>query len=415
VTAPTDSDVDTAEAPNGRMVHRLLGEWRAAELITADQAQVIEAYHRDHHVEAERSRGYSRIVAVASTLGAVLVGAGLLLVVASNWESLDALAKTVLAVAVFVIIESVGYLVRFHTGYHRTGEAILFIGTVAYGGAIFIVGQAYNRPLDDPNLFLYWLLPVVPLAYAMRSRLITALAILVFLGVVGYRMPDWIEGIGDAALVAVLTTYAMIGAALFGAGGVHRDIAAVRRLAPPWEWIGTVAILVTMYLSGFHEIYGSVPDRWISRISGTLMALVIVCGVVTAGSVVARTALRKSFDREVALTASVAGLAVVASIVFITAPFAPSGLVFGLTNLILLVTLVALLTGGIATNRQSLVNIALVVFAITVFSRYVEIGAGMFGTGTAMIVGGVLLIAMGVGLERFRRSLAARMREEAAT
>ena len=65
------------------------------------------------------------------------------------------------------------------------------------------------------------------------------------------------------------------------------------------------------------------PDRWISRVSGTLIALVIVCGVVVAGSIVARTAMRKSFDREVALTASVAGLAVVASVVFITAPFAP--------------------------------------------------------------------------------------------
>jgi uncharacterized membrane protein len=68
--------------------------------------------------------------------------------------------------------------------------------------------------------------------------------------------------------------------------------------------------------------------------------------------------------------------------------------------------------GGVAIGRQSLVNIALVVFAVSVFARYIEIGAGMLGTGTAMIFGGVLLIGLGVGLERFRRSLVARMPED---
>ena len=51
------------------------------------------------------------------------------------------------------------------------------------------------------------------------------------------------------------------------------------------------------------------------------------------------------------------------------------------------------------------------VFAVAVVARYIEIGAGMLGTGAAMIVGGALLIGLGVGLERFRRSLVTRMRQ----
>ena len=51
----------------------------------------------------------------------------------------------------------------------------------------------------------------------------------------------------------------------------------------------------------------------------------------------------------------------------------------------------------------------LAVFAVAVFARYLEIGAGMLGTGTSMVVGGALLIGLGVGLERARRSIVARM------
>ena len=82
---------------------------------------------------------------------------------------------------------------------------------------------------------------------------------------------------------------------------------------------------------------------------------------------------------------------------------------FMLANAVMLGFVAALVVGGISTGRQAFVNLGLVVFAVTVFARYLEIGAGMLGTGTAMILGGLLLIGLGVGLERFRRSLIARI------
>jgi uncharacterized membrane protein len=137
----------------------------------------------------------------------------------------------------------------------------------------------------------------------------------------------------------------------------------------------------------------------------------VAAAFLTGAGIVARTAIRKRFDREVALTASITGLAMIASAVLIAAPFSDSVISFAVMNLILLAMVTTLVVGGVATGRQSLVNIALVVFAVAVVARYIELGAGMLGTGAAMIVGGALLIGLGVGLERFRRSLVTRMRQ----
>lgn len=401
---------EIVDAPSERAVRTLISEWRGADLITSEQADALTAYHREHHLDEERSRGFGRTIALVSSLGALLVGAGILLVVGSNWQSFTPLAKTAMAMVAVVAFEAIGYAIRFGTGYHRTGEAILFVGAAAYGGAIFLVAQTYNRPVDDPNLFLFWLLAILPLAYVVRSRLIMALAIVVTYGVIGYRLADWTEGTSSEVL-AVATTYLVVGAATVSIGGVHRDVRPLRYLAPPWEWFGTASIVAVLFVSSFRGIYDWSDRGWIEDVSGSLQALLVVAAFLTGAGIVARTAIRKRFDREVALTASITGLAMIASAVLIAAPFSDSVISFAVMNLILLAMVTTLVVGGVATGRQSLVNIALVVFAVAVVARYIEIGAGMLGTGAAMIVGGALLIGLGVGLERFRRSLVTRMRQ----
>jgi uncharacterized membrane protein len=400
---------EAAQAPGGSAVNLLVDEWVVADLITSEQAAAISTYHSEHHLDDARSRGFRRMVSVLSIFGAVLVGAGLLLVVASNWQTFTPTTKTAIAIATFVVIEAFGYGIRFRTGYHHTGEAVLFVGAVAYGGAIFLVAQTYNRPLDDDSLFMFWLLPVFPLAYVVRSRLISALSLAVTFGVIGYKLTDWTAGTSSMVL-AVAATYLLIGAAVVSLGGVQRDVPTLRYLAPPWEWIGTATILAVLFVMSFSSVYDW-TEGWIQQISGSLQTILVVAGVLAASGIVIRTVLRKRFDRYVAVTASITGLAVIATAFLITAPFNYHLVAFTVMNLLLLLALVVLVVGGVAIGRQSLVNIALVVFAVSVFARYIEIGAGMLGTGTAMIFGGVLLIGLGVGLERFRRSLVARMPE----
>lgn len=407
--AATTPDTTHRVALNDRVVHDLLDEWLAATLITSGQMHAIEAYHHTHHAEDQRSLGYRQMVTVASLLGAILVSAGVLLVVGSNWSSFTASTKAFLAIATFVVIEAIGYFLRFRTVYPRTGEAILFVGASAYGGAVFLVAQAYNRPVDDPSLFLMWLVPILPLAYIVRSRLIAALAILVTYGTIAYRLADWIEGTGDGEILAVTGTYLLVGAALAGIGGVHRDVDRARYLAPPWEWLGVAAVAVMLFIAGFRNIYEGSGLDWLDEVAGGLVALLIVSLMALIGSVIARIVLRGTFDAEARVTSAIGGAAFLAFGTGVMASSMSDVVAFMLANAVMLGFVAALVVGGISTGRQAFVNLGLVVFAVTVFARYLEIGAGMLGTGTAMILGGLLLIGLGVGLERFRRSLIARI------
>ena len=312
--AMTPPEATRHAAVSERVVHDLLDEWLEATLITSGQMDAIEAYHHTHHAEDQRSVGYRQMVTVASLLGAILVGAGILLVVGSNWSSFTASTKAFLAIAAFVVIEAVGYFLKFRTWYPRTGEAILFVGASAYGGAVFLVAQAYNRPVDDPSLFLMWLVPILPLAYIVRSRLIAALAILVTYGTIAYRLADWIEDTDDGGILAVTGTYLLVGAALAGVGGVHRDVDRVRYLAPPWEWLGVAAVAVMLFVAGFSNIYEGRDLDWIGEVAGGLVALLVVSLMVLISSVVARIVLRGTFDAEVRVTSAIGGAAVLAAV-----------------------------------------------------------------------------------------------------
>ena len=80
-------------------------------------------------------------------------------------------------------------------------------------------------------------------------------------------------------------------------------------------------------------------------------------------------------------------------------------------NVIILISIIAMLTAGFRFNRAYLVNTAFIMFGVTVMTRYFEFGFDLLDQGLAFIVTGILLLAIGFGLERLRRGMIRDMRE----
>ena len=70
-----------------------------------------------------------------------------------------------------------------------------------------------------------------------------------------------------------------------------------------------------------------------------------------------------------------------------------------------------MIAAGYRWNRAYLINLAVPIFAITLFTRYFEFGLGLLGQSVLFIVAGVILLAGGFGMEYLRRRLVRRMRE----
>ena len=163
---------------------REVQRWQAQGLITFDQGHaILNGYHFPEAVPDSRNR----LVTVLVILGAVLLGLGVILFFAANWQAFPKGFKLGLMLVGVPAIYGIGYWLRYHRNYQRVGTAIILLGAISFGAAVHLVAQTYNIPVNSPNLVLYWFLGVLPLAYLIRSESITVLALALGLAAVGFR------------------------------------------------------------------------------------------------------------------------------------------------------------------------------------------------------------------------------------
>jgi uncharacterized membrane protein len=178
---------------DSRFLERLPDEfnyWQGRGIIAPEQGRaIIGSYEMSDTARAT----HGRLVTILAILGSVLVGLGVILFFASNWQEISREVKLALMLIAVPVAYRIGYWLRYLRGYHRVGTAALFLAGIIYGAAIHLVAQAYNIPVNDPNLLLFWFLGVIPLAYVTRSESITVLGIGLFLGAIGFRIPVWLD------------------------------------------------------------------------------------------------------------------------------------------------------------------------------------------------------------------------------
>lgn len=143
----------------------LLGEldtWVAEGLIDAHQAAALRQRYADH----SQPLPWARII--FSSIGAVLLGLGVILLFAYNWEGMHKFAK--LAVVFGSLLAAHGGAIWVRQRSHPAlTEGLHLLGTVLFGAGIWLVAQIYHLDEHYPNAFLFWSLGTLALAWAMPS------------------------------------------------------------------------------------------------------------------------------------------------------------------------------------------------------------------------------------------------------
>ena len=396
---------ETVTEPTSAWLSSRVEDWADRDIISSDQAQAILDHEGGRRGGATKAATYSRLIGVVSAFGGILLGVGLILFVASNWTDIPRLAKVALAIASVLALEGVGFRLRYYTDYGRTGGTFLFVGAMAYGGAIALVAQTYNYPVDDPWILFLWFLPILPLAYIVRSQIIAALAILVGYWAIGYRVNDSVRFVDDFSWIAL---YSVLGAVVVAIGYAHTRWERLSFLGRPFQWIGSATILLILYVMGFG---GWVEGDGLPNVVPGWLWVAIGLGGVLIASVVLDL-LRRPSDSAAMATGVLIPAGSTAVLLALMANEGPDGFTTLLINLVLLAALGGLVWVGIATRQEALVNVSVFVFGLTVITRYLEIGFGMLNTSLALMVGGLLLIGVSWFLERLRRRFLAQMGED---
>ena len=118
-----------AGAENERFLERLpreVSRWESDGIITSDQGQaILGGYSAAELAPTERVQG--RLVTGLSVIGSVLVGLGVILFFAANWDGIDRWTKIAIILASIIAAHGLGYYLRYHRGYRRVGSAMVLL------------------------------------------------------------------------------------------------------------------------------------------------------------------------------------------------------------------------------------------------------------------------------------------------
>jgi uncharacterized membrane protein len=107
-------------------------------------------------------------------VGSVLIGAGILSFIASNWGDIGKLAKFIFIIVMFLGCNLAGF--GMEKTYPKTSRSLYYLGVLVFGAGIFLVRQMFHFGGDFQAAFLWWSLGIIPLAWALRDKWILLLA-----------------------------------------------------------------------------------------------------------------------------------------------------------------------------------------------------------------------------------------------
>lgn len=142
------------------------------ELISKEVALNIENYYKSKQEDSP-----NRLFTIFGVLGSLLVGLGIILILAHNWDNFSRTIKTVFAFIPLVIGQLiVGYTIlkkKSSTWREASGTFLFF----AVGACMALVAQIYNIPGDLSSFLLTWTLLCIPLIYLLKSNALALLSI----------------------------------------------------------------------------------------------------------------------------------------------------------------------------------------------------------------------------------------------
>ena len=203
-------------------------------LITADQADRI---HMRYAAPQEQSG--NRMLLLFSILGGLLIGLGLILVVAHNWEDLSRTTRTVFAFLPMAIGQGLVLFTllkkRAVAGW-KEGTAIFLM--LAVGACIALISQIYHTGGELHEFLLVWSLLTVALLYVPGSL------------------------VSGLLYISMITWYA----------GVYRT-GSWHTVQHPWLYLPMLAVVIPAYVRELRRNGSSTGFFWFNAIAAISIAI----------------------------------------------------------------------------------------------------------------------------------------------
>jgi uncharacterized membrane protein len=366
----------------------------------------------------------SKFISLLTIFGSILIGLGVMLFVASNWQYLGSFAKLAIIVGAMAASNLGG--MYFSKGDNpRSAQALYLLGGLIYGAGIWLVSQIYQLDLDWSLGLTLWSIGLIPMALLLRSvplgilnsvimllwtfshhGLVEAVVVLSLAIILSYTMRSrmcltlallqgpmlcnsysfW--GITDGAY---LLSTMVCAASLFSWYLFHKEKQSL--FAAPYLYVSLLTGLPALL-----SVTGSGFWSWSPSANAQTAVFQLIAAV--ASSVYVGLTTRK-FIPELSVYTIATLLMATISVLGIKEPI----MVFS-SNIVYFSTVIALIYfGARRLESAAMVNIGVVFFALGVFFRYCDTFFQMLDKSFFFLLGGLVLLVGGYMLEKQRRSL----------
>lgn len=365
----------------------------------------------------------SRLITVVSALGALLVGIGAILFVASNWDKIPYFIKLILLFGTTFATYFAGWRLKFDTKSHpKLGHALLFLASILIGATIFLTAQIFNVSANAHWLVLLWFLAISPFGYAFNSKHILGLNIFTF----ALWMILYISVTRGLYLSTYETfmLYLLFGISLYGFGQLHSIIEKYSHFRLTYQGVGLFFILISYFYfsleTPYTEIFGEITTTdW------TIKLLFVSFGITALVSIVGSAARYEKFKTVkheffVLLLAFLGWIGIwlltffKEELTIVTTRYGytyttidPSIaiMLFIVFNLIFFIISIGSILIGYYMDATPFVNVGIFFFVLGILHLYFTTLYELLPRSIAFIIGGLILLGGGWYLEKKRRSL----------
>lgn len=400
-----------------------LPELVSAGIISDDTAAKIKFYY-----EQQPGQSANRLFIVFGILGALLVGMGVVLIIAHNWDDLPHAIKLSVGFAPLLIAQAIAGFSVFKQkskGWIEASATGLFF---AIAISISIVSQVYNIEGDLAGFLFIWMCLSLPVVYVTRSSVASLLFIIgitwygceagyftsegsgieywIFLALIlpfyyiefikpqvknnYFYFHSWLLSLSLAiclGLVAardeelLMIAYMSLFSAFLSLATLN-EFQTGRVLSNAWLVIGSLGVIVLLLMLSF-DFYWDALDANVSLNSPELIASL-------ATTAAAGFLLYRSMQNVPISQVNSKSVAFIAFILLFFVGLASPMAAQLLTNLLILAVAVHTIHDGAQRNHLGILNYGLLIITALIACRF-------FDTDLSFVLRGLLFIGIGVG------------------
>jgi uncharacterized membrane protein len=376
------------------MDDKLIKKWVREELVSQEQADRMLADLR----ESRRESRSGKFVTAVSTVGAVLLGVGAILFIASNWRELSSIVKMALLLGATAAAYASGYYLKYEfRELPRIGGALMFLGALLFGATVMLTAQIYHVNANDHALVLIWLIGILPLVFAMRTyptAILGAALLMLWVGLFATSRSRFF-GIDNLPY-----WYVVSGLALFGIGGLLYLGDGLEKVARAWRLVALKVSMFSLFLLTFRWLVEHGRTAFMDN--GYELTRVLVIAVLAILAIGLDSLLRKE---ESPRLESYTGIGIAAfMMLFLLYPLPTIAYVI-VFNLLFAALTLLFIWSGYARGDIRIVNMGVFWLAAFLIARYFDWFWGLLDRALFFLVGGLILVIGGIVLEKQRRHI----------